>query len=62
MIMSCIFKGNMWTWTETIKLKDECKALKQLQSDISVVILPAEKVDLLLSLTVRTIWKNEWII
>ena len=52
----------MWTWTETIKLKDECKALKQLQSDISVVILPAEKVDLLLSLTVRTIWKNEWII
>ena len=42
--------------------KDELKALKKLQSDTSIVILPAEKVDLLLSLTVRTIWKSVCII
>ena len=56
--MSHIFKENMWTWTETIKLSDkkklcnvtkgnlsknERKALKELQSDTSVVILPADK-------------------
>ena len=56
--MSHIFKGNMWTWTETIKLSDkkklrnvtkgnlsknERKALKELQSDTSIVILPADK-------------------
>ena len=37
--------------------KDENKALKELQSDTSISIL-----DLLLSSTVRTIWKNVWII
>ena len=42
--------------------KDERKALKELQSHTSIVILPAAKVDLPLSLTVRTIWKNVWII
>ena len=56
--MSHIFNGNMWTWTETIKLSDkkklrnvtkgnlsknERKALKELQSDTSIVILPADK-------------------
>ena len=35
--------------------KDERKALKESESDTSIVILPADKVDLLLSLTVRTI-------
>ena len=38
--------------------KDEHKALKELQSDTSIVIYQLTKVDLLLSLTVRTIWKN----
>ena len=42
--------------------KDERKALKELQSHTSIAILPAAKVDLPLSLTVRTIWKNVWII
>ena len=28
MIMSPIFKGNMWTWTETIKLTDKKKLTK----------------------------------
>ena len=38
--------------------KDEHKAFKELQCDTSIVILPASKVDLLLSLTVTAIWKN----
>ena len=38
--------------------KDERKALKELQSDTSIVILPADKG----RSTVRTIWKNVWII
>ena len=42
--------------------KDERKALKELQSDTSIVILPADKGRSTLSLTVRTIWKNVWII
>ena len=45
--------------------KDERKALKELQSDTSIVILPAGKgrsTVILLSLTMRTIWKNVWII
>ena len=42
--------------------KDEHKALKELQSDTSIVVYQLTKVDLPLSLTVRTIWKNVWII
>ena len=38
--------------------KDERKALKELQSNSSIVILSPDKGIYLLSLTVRTIWKN----
>ena len=42
--------------------KDERKALKKLQSDASVVILPADKGRSTVILSVRTIWENVWII
>ena len=42
--------------------KDERKALKELQPDTSIAILPADKGRSTVSLTVRIIWKNVWII
>ena len=44
--------------------KNEGKSLKELQFDTSIVIshYKLTKIDLLLTLTVRTIWKNVWII
>ena len=41
---------------------DERKALKELQPDTSIAILPADKGRSTVSLTVRIIWKNVWII
>ena len=42
--------------------KDEHKALKELKSDTSIVILPADKGRSTRSLTMRTMWEDIWII
>ena len=42
--------------------KDECKVLKELQSDTSIVILPTGMDRSTVILTVRTIWKKVWIV
>ena len=42
--------------------KDECKALKELQSDTSIVILPADKGRSTAILNCEDFWKNVWII
>ena len=44
--------------------KNERKSLKELQFDTSIVTshYKLTKIDLLLTLTARTIWKNVWII
>ena len=43
------------TITDIIK-----ETLFELQSDTSVVVLPAEKINLTLFIIVRTIWENVW--
>ena len=42
--------------------KDECKTLEELQSDTSIVTLSVDKSRSTVILTMRTIWKNVWII
>ena len=53
-------KKKKLTWSKDNHSKKESKTLFELQSDTSVVVLPAEKTYLTLFIIVRTIWENVW--
>ena len=53
-------KKKKLTWSKDNHSKKERKTLFELQSDTSVVVLPAEKINLTLFIIVRTIWENVW--
>ena len=53
-------KNKKLTWSKDNHSKKERKTLFELQSDTSVVVLPAEKTNLTLFIIVRTIWENVW--
>ena len=53
-------KKKKLTWSKDNHSKKESKTLFELQSDTSVLVLPAEKTNLTLFIIVRIIWENVW--